>query len=146
MSSVIFLNVLILFFSYVFNFVWESWHGVFLYENHNIPAEEYVFMMNFVSMMDALVILGIYAGMSFFVKDFLWPKNLNKVNSTNFFIAGLLVSAIIEYVLVFKIKLWTYNKYMPTVFGIGLSPLIQLSTTGILSIIVSQRIFFRRRN
>ena len=144
MRPVIFSGGLIFFFSYVFNFVWESWHGVFLYEKHNISAEEYVLMMNFVSLMDALVILGIYIGMSFFLKDFLWLKNLNKVNSTIFFIVGLLVSAIIEYVLVFKIKLWTYNKDMPTVFGIGLSPLIQLSVTGIVSILVSQRILFRR--
>jgi len=55
--------------------------------------------------------------------------------------AGLAIAAVIEYRRVFITMSWRYNQLMPTIFGIGLSPLFQLSITGVTTFWLTRRIF-----
>ena len=129
-------------FSYILNFVWESWHGVFLYEEHNLAAAKYVLMMNHVSFMDAVIITGIYFITAFVARDIFWLKEWNRTRITVFVGIGGIVAVVIECMAVYVLRAWSYNAFMPMVLGIGLSPLLQLSATGVLAVYVARRIFY----
>lgn len=129
-------------FSYLLNFVWESWHGVFLYEEHNVAAAKYVLMMNSVSFMDAVIITGIYFITALVSRDIFWLKEWNSARITVFVSIGGIVAVAIECMAVYVLRAWGYNASMPLVLGIGLSPLLQLSATGVLAIYVARRIFY----
>lgn len=126
-------------FSFTFNFLWESLHGYSLYTDHIISSDKYVKMMIYMSFMDALTILAMYVFCTFFMKDIFWLGNLNLKRGAIFFIVGLVVAIGAEYWAVYVTHEWHYNNRMPVVFGIGLSPLVQLSVTGLVSLwLVSQ--------
>lgn len=129
-----FLVSLIFIFSYLLNFVWESFHAVFLYEGHNIHAAEFVLMIGYAAILDSLLILGMYSITAILWKNFFWINQMNKQQNYAFITIGLVIAAIIEYRGVFLLQKWSYSLLMPTIFGIGLSPLLQLSTTGILAV------------
>lgn len=126
--------------SYFLNFVWESFHAVFLYEKHDISSRDYVLMMNFVSLLDACVILVMYVVMAAGLKDFDWLRMVNKY-TVHFFLLGLGVAYLIEYFMVYVVHGWSYNSNMPLVFNVGLSPLLQLSITGLGALHITKKIF-----
>jgi hypothetical protein len=134
----------ILFFSYVFNFVWESFHAVSLYKEHDFGAPRYVPMVSYVAMIDSFLILGMYVIMAACWRKLLWLRKMNKKHVLVIIIAGTAIAAIIEYERVFISKIWSYNALMPTLFGIGLSPLLQLSVTGLITFLLTRAILYRR--
>lgn len=127
-------------FSFLLNFLWESLHGFSLYTDHIINSDKYVRMMIYMSFMDALTILAMYLVCAFFFKDVLWLKKLQRRRGVVFFIVGLIVAMAVEYWAVYVTHEWYYDDKMPVIFGIGLSPLLQLSVTGLLSLWVIQRL------
>jgi hypothetical protein len=136
---------LILILSFLLNYIWESVHEAFLYEKHSFHAEKYTLMMLRVATVDAFIILGIYLGVATLWKDILWLQKMRKLQVYISCLAGLLIAAIIEYWNVLVVKEWSYAPGMPTIFGIGLSPLLQLSTTGLLTFWVVRRILYQKK-
>lgn len=130
--------------SFLLNYIWESVHEAFLYNKHSFNAGEYILMMLRVSTVDAVIILGIYLGVAAGWKDILWLQKILKMQVYISCLAGLLIAAIIEYWNVLVKKEWSYAPGMPTIFGIGLSPLLQLSTTGLLTFWVIRRILYQK--
>ncbi len=126
--------------AFVFNFVWESNHAVLLYQDHNIPSSEYLPMMWYVSGMDGLSILFLYAVVALLLKDVLWMNNAKKKGLTLFAGMALLLAALIEYRGVYVQGRWNYNELMPTIFGMGLSPFVQLAITGVVALLVARRL------
>jgi hypothetical protein len=120
--------------SCLLNFVWEAVHSVYLFEGHDFSAARYVKMVSSASVRDALIILAMYFGVAAASRRFLWGVGGERKWGWTFFLIGLVVAAAIEYRAVYLAGTWAYNSDMPTIFGIGLSPLIQLSVTGILAI------------
>ncbi len=131
-------------FSYAANFIWESLHAVFLYEGHDFNAEKYVRMISYVSGVDGLIILGIYLFIAVVWRNILWLKEMNKKQGLAVFLLGMVIAAMIEYRKVFLVKAWTYNPLMPTIFGIGMSPLLQLSMTGMLALWLTRRLLYQK--
>ena len=127
-------------FSFLLNFLWESLHGYSLYMDHIIDSDKYVRMMLYMSFMDAVTIFSMYLVCAFFIKNILWLKDLNRKRLVIFFIMGLLVAVVAEYWAVYVSHEWHYNDRMPVIFGIGLSPLIQLSVTGVLGLWITKRL------
>ena len=127
--------------SFLLNFVWESFHSVFLYEGMDFAAKKYVLMVSYVSAVDGYLIFGIYLLLSFLWRDIFWLRKMNRKHGYSAFIAGLAIAAVIEYRRVFITMSWRYNQLMPTIFGIGLSPLFQLSITGVTTFWLMRRIF-----
>lgn len=127
--------------SFLLNFVWESFHSAFLYEGMDFAAKKYVLMVSYVSAVDGSLILGIYLFLSFLWRDIFWLRKMNRKHGYSAFIAGLAIAAVIEYRRIFITMSWRYNQLMPTVFGIGLSPLFQLSVTGVTTFWLTRRIF-----
>lgn len=130
--------------SYMVNFIWESLHGVFLYEDHDFNAMKYVPMVSYVSLIDGLLILGIYLFVAAVWRDVAWLQEMNVKQICTVLIAGLLLAAAIEYRKVFMTKAWSYNRLMPTFFGLGLSPLLQLSMTGSWAFWILRRVLYQR--
>ena len=126
--------------SFFLNFLWESVHGFSLYIDHIIDSDKYVRMMLYMSLMDALTVLGMYLCVAFFVKNVLWINELNKKSIIGFFIIGLVAAMVAEYWSVYISGDWQYNDKMPMLFGIGISPLFQLSITGLTSLWVTRQI------
>lgn len=127
--------------SFLLNFVWESFHSAFLYEGMDFAAKKYVFMVSYVSAVDGSLILGIYLFVSFLWGDIFWLRKMNGKHMFTVFITGMAIASIIEHRRVFITMSWSYNQFMPTIFGIGLSPLFQLSITGVATFWLMRRIF-----
>ena len=70
---------------------------------------------------------------SIFKKNMNWIENLKKSDYTLIIILGVLIAIIIE---IYSIRhnRWLYTESMPTISGIGISPLIQLSATSIIGL------------
>jgi len=126
--------------SHVLNFVWESLHGVFLYKGHNFDAQRYVRMVVYTSAVDGSLIVGIYLFTAILWKDMLWLRKMRRKEVYTVLILGLVTAAFIESTKAIMLRTWSYNHLMPTVFGIGLSPLLQLSITGLLTCWLARKI------
>ena len=132
-------------FGYLLNFFWEAQHAVFLYQGHDFSASKYIPMISYVSFIDSLLILGMYLIISILWKNILWIKNIDKKNIFTFVFIGLLFAIIIEFRAIHILNKWSYNKLMPTVFGLGLSPLLQLSILGLLSLLITERLIYNTK-
>ena len=132
-------------FTYMVNFIWESLHGVFLYEDHDFKAMTYVPMVSYVSLIDGFLILGIYLFVAVLWRDVAWIQKMNWKQIFTVLVAGFLLAAAIEYRKVIVTRTWSYNRLMPTFFGLGLSPLLQLSMTGLWAFWLSGRVLYQRK-
>jgi hypothetical protein len=126
-------------FSFLLNYLWESFHAVYLYEGHDFNAEKYVRMLTYVSFVDGALILGIHLIISVLWKNMLWLQEMNRRQVWTTVAVGLAIAAAIEYKKVFILKTWSYAPLMPTVFGLGVSPLFQLCVTGLASFWLTRR-------
>ena len=129
-------------FAFTFNFLWESFHAVYLYEKHDMEASLYIPMIVYVSMLDALLILGLYIGIGIVWRKILWIETFNLSQWLLFTVSGILIAGLVEYRAVYLAHRWAYRPDMPTLFGIGLSPLVQLSFTGLISIWLVKEILY----
>jgi len=139
LSTILFL---IFGFSFFLNFFWEALHAVYLYQRHDFDASNYVPMLLYVSAVDGLIVLGLYLGVGVMWLDLFWLKLFRKIQILVFTGAGAAVAAIIEYLSVFYYHKWKYTDEMPTIFGIGISPLCQLSVTGLLAVWLSRELLY----
>lgn len=126
------------------NFVWESLHAAFLYEDHDFNAKKYVRMVTYVSSIDSLLIAGIYFLIATAWRDLFWLREMSGRQKSAVVIVGMMIAVVIEYRKVFVLKIWEYNQFMPTLFGFGVSPLLQLSITGMLTFWLTRRLLYRK--
>lgn len=132
--------------SFFLNYVWESYHAVFLYEKHNFRAEKYVQMLTYVSVVDGFLIVGIYLFIAALWKDLLWLRAMNRKHIWTVCASSVALAAFIEYRNVFILKVWSYTALMPTLFGIGISPLVQLPATGLLAFWLTRKLLQQKDN
>jgi hypothetical protein len=132
----------ILVFSFIFNFFWESLHAVYLYQKHDFEASKYIPMLLYVSSVDCMLVFGLYAVVGLLWWDFYWIKHLKRRQLVTFVCIGLGTAALVEHVAVFHHRNWAYKKVMPTLFGIGISPLLQLSVTGLIAIWLTRELLY----
>lgn len=130
--------------SYLVNFVWESLHAVFLYADHDFTARKYVLMVSYVSTVDGFLILGIYLFVAVLWRDMAWIRNMSAKQISTVLVVGLMVAGAVEYRRVFVTRTWSYNQFMPTIVGLGISPLLQLSLTGLLAFWLSGRLMYQK--
>jgi hypothetical protein len=131
-------------FSFLLNFLWEALHAVYLYERHDFNASNYVPMLIYVSFVDGLLIDGLYIATGLVWRKILWIKELSYLQKFFFAAGGILTAGFVEYRSVYIADRWVYKVDMPTILGIGLSPLVQLSFTGLLSLWLAKEILYGR--
>lgn len=139
------LVVSLVFIAYFLNFVWESFHAVFLYQNiASMSAKSYLFLMAYASSMDSFLILLMYSITALIFRDLFWMLKIKRENILLFCSLGVLIAIWIEYKAVFIFHEWAYTSLMPTIFGLGLSPLIQLAITGVITVLFTARIVSKK--
>ncbi len=120
----------------VLNIIWEFSHHSLYVDLSGIPKYPHLIIASFT---DMIIILGIFAVVSLKNKNIDW---INKPSTSDYLVVvflGLIIGIFIE-VINLSLGRWAYALAMPTVFGIGISPLAQLALTGIISLIfIKQR-------
>lgn len=130
--------------AFLFNFFWEAFHSVYLYKHHNFMALRYFRMLVYVSSIDALFIGIDYIGVATIFRDLRWVRRSWGPAYVVFVVIGVLTAAAVEIRAVYFLHRWQYGPEMPTIFGIGVSPLVQLGLTGLISAWLVGALFFRR--
>ena len=113
------------------NIIWEFAHAP-LYISEML-INNYYFTLIPAACYDLLLISGIFLIISLFHKSVEWIKKPEKKDWLLIIILGFIVAAVIEKIAL-SVGKWSYKELMPTIFGIGFTPLIQLFTTAIISL------------
>ncbi|NTV02903.1 MAG: hypothetical protein HGB04_09025 [Chlorobiaceae bacterium] len=122
--------------AFLLNFCWESWHGLLYRAHQELPAFTYVPMMAQMALADALAVTGMQLSVALFARDFRW--RLSARNISLFCIVGAVPAWAVEYAAVSRMHFWSYTPSMPTLFGVGLSPLVQLPLTGLVAVMAAR--------
>ncbi|MBZ0157045.1 MAG: hypothetical protein K8I29_12645 [Alphaproteobacteria bacterium] len=97
-------------------------------------------MVSYVSAVDSALILVIYCIVSCLWRNIFWIRKMSGKQVFTAFMAGVLIAAIIEFRQALVLNVWSYTPLMPTIGGIGISPLFQLGTTGLLAFWLTRRL------
>jgi hypothetical protein len=129
----LFLNVFLV--GFVLNAIWEFLHFGLYYDLSGIAKYPHLFLA---TVTDAVIIVVIFLIISLVSRGVGWVKKSSVWNYLVIVLFGLGVAVFIE-IRALWIGRWAYRAAMPTVFGIGVSPLLQLAVTGILSLVIVRR-------
>ena len=116
-------------FIFVLNIIWEFSHYRLYIDLTGIPSTINLIIASFT---DLILISFIFLIISIFRRNIAWIENPNKADYFIIVVMGFLIAALIEIFSVSNNR-WNYTELMPTIFGIGVSPLIQLFSTAIIS-------------
>jgi len=118
--------------AFILNFIWELLHYSLYIDLTNIPKFLHIIIA---SLTDMAIIAGIFLIISLKNKNINWIK---KPKFSDYFIIVLLTSitAVLIELNALAINKWQYTSTMPTLLGIGISPLLQLPVTAILTLMI----------
>jgi hypothetical protein len=134
---------MIILFGFFFNLLWEVAHSL-LYDWNSPPLinDIYVYcprIIFFATLFDAVWIFTFILWNSLIRRKFDWLLYPQKRDFIVFVGIGIIQAIFIElFAVIFN--QWEYNQFMPVIFGIGLTPLIQLALTSSLSLYLSSKI------
>lgn len=120
----------------ILNLIWEFSHFRLYNDLTGIPSTTHLI---FASFGDVLWIMIIFFVIFLINKNWNWIKKPKTLDYFLIVFFGLIIAVIIEAVNL-NLGRWAYKELMPTILGVGLSPLIQLSITAILSLIIFRKI------
>jgi hypothetical protein len=129
---------------FLLNFFWESWHGIHLYhggENYAGQITNYVYINTIASVLDAVSLLLIFICIAIISTGVDWWKNISWKNISFLDVSVFAILSVggafaVEWYATKIVGWWSYNDLMPTILGIGLSPLVQILVTGMLTIAI----------
>lgn len=121
---------------------WEFSHYSLYIDLSGIPKYPHLIIA---SLTDMLIIQGILAIISLKNKNLTWIKSPSKLDYLLVIFIGLIVALFIELINL-NLGRWAYATTMPTIFEIGVSPLIQLALTGIISLMILKYILRNNTN
>ena len=125
--------ILLLIIVFFLNIIWEfSHHGLYI----DLTGIPFTIHMILASIGDLFLVIIIFGINSMFRKNIDWIENPKKQDYLFIIILGILIAVLVEIYGISQGR-WLYKPTMPTLFGIGISPLIQLFFTSILSLWLS---------
>lgn len=137
----------ILVISFFLNLFWEVSHSL-LYDWSKAPLQNsvnfFIPKILIATLGDVFYIFIILLIISLFRKGFNWviyPKRADYI----VLITLSLIAAVFAEVKAEFFGLWHYNSYMPLIFGIGLTPLIQLAITSFLAVFIASRFICKNK-
>lgn len=113
---------------FVLNLAWEFLHYPLYVDLSGIAHFLHLITA---SITDVFMVLGIYAVVSLKNRNLKWMDKPSRWDFCLIISVGLAVAVLIELINL-NLSRWEYTSAMPTLFGIGLSPLVQLASTGAL--------------
>ena len=120
----------------ILNLIWEFLHFPLYY---NLTGISNISLLLIASIGDLFLISLIFLIVSYKNKTLNWIKAPDYSDYLLIILLGSFVSVLIE-VINLNIGSWAYREAMPVILGIGLSPLVQLSVTSILSLFILRKI------
>jgi hypothetical protein len=131
-----FLQIFII--AFLINLPWEVSHSL-LYD-WSIPPLQNTVQYYVPRILQATLGDGFYIALIFLIvtlinKKLFWVSKPSRKHYIQISILGILVAIFVEIKAEF-FNYWTYNSLMPTIFGIGITPLIQLAITGSLTLYI----------
>ena len=130
--------LLVVFIALILNLIWEFSHYQLYFDYNSITGAKHLVIA---SIGDFLWISLIFGVISLINKKMNWIKNPKRNDYLLAILFGMIIAIFIEVVNVYFLGRWAYKEIMPTIFGIGLSPLVQLAITSILSLKIGKKIF-----
>jgi hypothetical protein len=124
--------LLLILFVLLLNLIWELLHYPLYIDLSGIAKYPHILLASFT---DMILITSVFLLASLKNKNFLWINNPNRYDYSTIFGLGLAIAVLIE-LNALRSGRWAYTSLMPTIFGIGLSPLLQLVTTSILALLL----------
>lgn len=112
-------------FAFLLHFVWENVQTPLYDGMTTAPHWEAVMRCGQATVGDVLITLVAYAGVAAFLADRFWLADPKRGRVAVFLIIGVTTTVVLELLNVHVWGGWTYGRAMPTVLGIGLSPLLQ---------------------
>lgn len=129
MSVIFFIKLFIT--AFLINFFWEAWHSELYTTCHRMKYTERMRLLTLMSLKDAFWICVFFGGtVAIFGTTDMFSNTLHAVI---FLALTLGFSFIDEYVSV-CMRRWEYAGAMPTLLGVGLTPLLELAVTGLLAV------------
>ena len=128
--------ILFLFFALILNLIWEFSHYSLYYDYSSIIGIPHLFLAGFG---DLFLIGFIFFIISAKRNSIKWVKKPVISDYGFLMVAGFLISIIIEIINIKFLGRWAYKPQMPVIFGIGLSPMLQLTITSIMSLEICRR-------
>jgi hypothetical protein len=126
-------NLCLILILFILNLAWEIFHYRFYVDLTGIHPALHIILASFADMLLVLVVLYTSSKIS-------GTKNILNQNYLVVLIIGLIFAGILE-ITNLRLGRWQYISSMPVIFGIGVSPLIQLSATAIISVELIKVIF-----
>lgn len=125
--------------AFILNAIWELLHYRLYYDLSGIPQYPHLLLA---TITDALIITAIFLVISLRNKNPSWIKKPRKSDYFIIILLGLFIAAFIE-TRALTIGRWAYKEAMPTILWIGMSPLLQLATTSVLTLVIIRIFRFR---
>ena len=116
--------------SFLINLLWEIIHSQLYITCLKLPLKKFIPLIIRASLKD-----GFWISLFFLVSVIVFG-NINILTNTyqlSLFIFLALTFSFIDEKVSLKMKRWEYTKQMPKIFGVGITPLLELATTGILT-------------
>jgi len=138
LPDILIIAIQIFFVAFFINLLYELLHSVLYTTCLQMSIKEYIPLVLKASTVDGLWIS------SFYLITYFIFKNTNPLNSYYQIILFFIISILWDYfweIYSTANKRWEYSENMPLVAGVGLTPLIQLFLTGILSFYIIFNIF-----
>jgi len=129
---------LLLFIVLALNLIWEFSHYRLYIDLTGILSTIHLIGASFVDVALVFAVLFISSRIS-------KSKDITKQNYFILFTTGLIFAFIWEFINL-NLGRWQYTELMPTIFGVGLSPLLQLAVTGGISLVIFRKIAHRAFN
>ncbi|MEK6893390.1 MAG: hypothetical protein AABX07_04255 [Nanoarchaeota archaeon] len=128
--------ILFLFIALILNGIWEFLHYKLYNDLSSITGTPHLLIA---SLTDALWLFLIYLSISFINRNLNWINKPVKKDYFLFILEALILAILIE-IINLELGRWSYKETMPAIFGIGLSPMLQLAVTGTLALwIIKQK-------
>ena len=126
-----YLLIKLLFLAFFINLLYELLHSVLYKTCHEVNLKRYIYLILKGAIFDGFSITIIY-----FITYIIF-ENQNPFDKSAQIISFLLMNLILAYfwdLYAIKNKRWEYSEKMPLVLGVGITPLIQLALTGLLTL------------
>ena len=118
----------------ILNLIWEFSHYRLYNDLSSFIGAPHLIIA---AITDVLWIFLIYIIISMINRNFNWINKPHKKDYILFILFALIVATLIEIINI-KLGRWSYKESMPTILRIGISPLIQLAITGLISLKISK--------
>ena len=133
--------ILLLILFFLLNLFWEVSHSL-LFDWNQPPlqnnVEFYIQRILFSTFGDLVILTIMFAIISLKNKSWKWINKPSRIDYVLVIILGTIFAIFIEIRASIQGR-WHYNQFMPTIFGIGLTPLVQLFTIALLALWLIRR-------